>query len=623
MIKFFPDDLIQKDFKSPGEYELYKKLKEFGSLRNWIIYHSQSVHSHVSQHMGEIDFIIVIPKLGVITVEVKAVKSISYDPEVKLSWKLGSNKPESRGPFDQAFDNNRSLRNFLIEYYKTLNDVMFCSVVIFTEINFTTEKNIAWNRWEYINRNQLENKNGEDFLKEVESVIIQSREYNKYKIPFKNNSPDFNQIELIKKIRKKIEIFQDPNTRKNLNEKDLQKIFNETQLSTLNLLNRNRKCVVEGPAGTGKTLLAIELLKTKILQGEKTILLCFNKFFADYLSKIIISIKEEYGYDQNDDVVFCSTIDSFYKNLLNDKSRDIRNLRPKLVEKLFNNEIKENKLRNYENLIIDEFQDILSEEDIQILDLFFSKGLKGISFYFFGDFYYQNIQNFKDKYSINDFQKEYPSSIIPLDQNCRNFPEVIDYSERLCGFNPYIKYLREDQKNKHKTIKYSNNFDQLIKINTLLDELSKEKFLNSDIVVLSMKKLSDSCLKYTYYVSKDFSHVGSDSDDEYLKKFNKNMRDISNKEHELFYKKELELFRNYDDKLELKFLKNLKDMSVLNKKDYIYFTSIRKFKGLETDIVIIVDLDNISDENNKMILHTGLTRSKNKVFVFMNEKLKT
>ena len=50
-----------------------------------------------------------------------------------------------------------------------------------------------------------------------------------------------------------------------------------------------------------------------------------------------------------------------------------------------------------------------------------------------------------------------------------------------------------------------------------------------------------------------------------------------------------------------------------NKK--INFTTIRKYKGLENNVIIITDVDNLGDELQRNILHTGITRTKQKIIV--------
>ena len=142
MIEFYPNNLDRNDIESPGEYELFARLKECASLRDWIVYHSQDVHDHVSQFMGEIDFIIIMPKKGVLSVEVKSCETIDYDPS-KETWKLGQEPEEKRGPFKQVRDNRISLFNYFTRKYPILKEVLFWDVVVFTKVNFN-EKNTSF-----------------------------------------------------------------------------------------------------------------------------------------------------------------------------------------------------------------------------------------------------------------------------------------------------------------------------------------------------------------------------------------------------------------------------------------------------------------------------------------------
>ena len=61
----------------------------------------------------------------------------------------------------------------------------------------------------------------------------------------------------------------------------------ETRLHLRNLqgLDTNRRVLVTGGAGTGKTLLAIEWAKRAVGRGERTVMLCFNKPIAEQLER--------------------------------------------------------------------------------------------------------------------------------------------------------------------------------------------------------------------------------------------------------------------------------------------------------------------------------------------------
>ena len=50
-------------------------------------------------------------------------------------------------------------------------------------------------------------------------------------------------------------------------------------------------------------------------------------------------------------------------------------------------------LKKFDQIILDEAQDILDEETIDIFDLVLKGGIKNGRFAFFGDFDFQNVQN--------------------------------------------------------------------------------------------------------------------------------------------------------------------------------------------------------------------------------------
>ncbi len=623
MIEFYPDNLIGNDFDSPGEFELYKKFKELSARRNWVVFHSQGVHKHVSQFMGEIDYVIIMPKVGVLTVEVKACKTLLFDPKLAKPWKIGSKDYEKRGPFKQAEDNSRSLKEFFHEEYPVLKKVLFWHTVVFTEIDFKTEQNIAWNRWEYINSSELDKAKDNEYLELFENVIYSTLKNTPAGNYFTEKTPTYNQVTLLKNLRKKIEIYQEPKKRIEKNNIELNKVFNENQANILRQLNRNKKCIIEGPAGTGKTMLAIEMAKRNALQGKKTLFICFNTYFGNYLKKIEKEINESVGCEGQEKIIYFYTANSLYAKIVNEIDTPIKFLKTKVFEKLLNNEVASFLERSCDNLIIDEFQDLLKREDIEILDLFFEKGLKNISYYLFGDFYYQDVQNFdKEKMSIDNFTEDYPSTIFELNENCRNFPDVLDFSANLCGFNPYVKYLRSDKNTRPKIQNYKDDFDQLVKIDNIIDNLVKENFQFSEIVLLSMKKYEDSCFKYINYISKDYSEWSFGINQKEIEIFQDQKYNSDKKLYGDYFLK----LKSYNKDYDFKKLKNLKSMNIqkgnLEKESYIYWTTIRRFKGLENNIVIITDLDNLDTQDQKFLLHTGLTRSTDKVIVLMNEKLK-
>jgi len=86
---------------SPGEKEIFNRLKNDPATSDWTVLHSLDLANHVSQISGEIDFVIIIPEKGVLCLEVKSHRRISRAEDGL--WYFGSSiKPDARGPFKQV-----------------------------------------------------------------------------------------------------------------------------------------------------------------------------------------------------------------------------------------------------------------------------------------------------------------------------------------------------------------------------------------------------------------------------------------------------------------------------------------------------------------------------------------
>src|SRR5262249_14864407 len=61
----------------------------------------------------------------------------------------------------------------------------------------------------------------------------------------------------------------------------------EEQYQVLDLLSGNARCLFEGAAGTGKTLLALEFARRCAKRGDRVLLICFNRLLGDWFTNEI------------------------------------------------------------------------------------------------------------------------------------------------------------------------------------------------------------------------------------------------------------------------------------------------------------------------------------------------
>src|SRR4051794_7009908 len=98
MARMIPPTITQDS--PPGERSLFAALASDPVAEDWVVLHSLALSSHVRQAQGEVDFVILAPGKGVLVLEVKSHTSITRTDEG--IWKMGSQDPTRRGPFQQA-----------------------------------------------------------------------------------------------------------------------------------------------------------------------------------------------------------------------------------------------------------------------------------------------------------------------------------------------------------------------------------------------------------------------------------------------------------------------------------------------------------------------------------------
>ena len=133
--------------------------------------------------------------------------------------------------------------------------------------------------------------------------------------------------------------------------------LNEDQLNLLALMETKNEMAVSGWAGTGKTILALELAWSKALQGEKVLFLCSNKFVREDLQ----TRNKKKRIKFTDIEWIC---DNWLKELKPEERSDLQavyaDLRSKIESsKIVNEDEPENSKKNYEytTVIVDEGQD--------------------------------------------------------------------------------------------------------------------------------------------------------------------------------------------------------------------------------------------------------------------------
>jgi DNA polymerase III delta prime subunit len=555
---------IDQGCASPGEREIFRRLKDDPGTSEWIVLHSLDVANHRKQVSGEIDFVIIIPSKGVLCLEVKACSHLRRQGG---HWYYGSShKPDPRGPFKQAAEAMHSLRERLSRRRPDLSRVVFWSAVIFPYVQFSTISE-EWHPWQVIDSRGFRAR---PISKLVEEVLDDARNFLK-ECPgapwfyFNSNEPYLEQcISIAETLRSDFEFFESSKSQAIKINEELKR-YTEEQFIALDAMEENPRVFFAGPAGTGKTLLAIEAVRRGLAAGHRVLFLCFNRLLGKwleeqtsvlcsgvvtrtlhrYMLEVSGSSSIEYGHD-------------FWENDLPLLAVD------KLLEKAGKEDF-------FDELVVDEAQDILRGKYLDILDLVLMGGLASGRWRLFGDFEKQSIYGASNLTFRSFFEKRgLNAPIYSLRVNCRNTPRVATLAQLLGGLEPgYSRILRPDDSLEPELYYFMNDYEQQQVLIKVFEKLYQEGYSGKDIVVLSPKADGACAVK-----------VNTSP-----------------------WKERLQPFEAMGAR-------------------HIGYSSIHAFKGLEASCIVITDIDRISESAARAIFYIGVKRALHRLVILCRQSVK-
>lgn len=560
MAKMIPA-LIDHTSPSPGEHEIFWRLKEEPETRDWIVLHSLDIAHHIKQVSGEIDFLVIIPYLGVLCVEVKACHQLVRRDGM---WYYGNNpKPDPRGPFKQASTAMHSLRLKLAQYRPDLAGVVFWSAVVFPYLTFTSPSE-EWHWWQVIDNQTFYT---EPLSKQLARILENARDFLQRQphcrwFNPKKSEPSPSQCEEIAQaLRPDFAYMEDPQGNLARITSEI-KYYTEEQQVALGAMETNPRVIFSGPAGTGKTFLAMEAAKRSAEQGHKVLLLCFNRLLGKWLQNQMTQLQP---------LVITSTLHSYMLEVAGVRVEDHvesgqtfwkKNLPCLAINKL--NDMGSEHL--YDEIIIDEAQDILLPPYIKFIHLILKGGLQSGRWRVFGDFEKQAI--YAEESAITDILKSWTGEvpIYSLRMNCRNTPRIGTIAQRVGELSPsYSRILRSDDGVNPEIYFYRDNYSQKQLLVRTVKKLEQTGYTRSNIVILS-PKAAGSCTE------------GID--------------------------------------------KGIFQSCETAGQDHIKYCSIHAYKGLESVVVIVTDIEQVGDILASNLMYVAVTRSIHRLIIFSHSRIK-
>lgn len=500
MAQMIPE--IPREFSDASQEDLiFNALKKLPD--DYYVFHSFSIlQARSDGHMleRELDFVVANQNKGILCIEAKAGSHISYQ-NGQWYYSSGELMPHG-GPYHQAESAMWAMKNYLLDSArsdvrglaskcKMLHAVWFLNVAsdAFRTIDFPSEADKAIT----LTADDLANP-----LPKIERIF----EFQRGNLSNNMSEQDF-QILLDHVLCPHFHIMQTPRGEINQLELRFDRLLNE-QYRILDFLEEQPSAVINGAAGTGKTMLAVEKARRHSATGDKVLFLCFNRLLRDDL---------EHKYKENSNLSYREQFKNVdfltIKQLVYRKTgshSDYDGLMSWLIECIDSHDG-----FDYKHVIVDEGQDFgliegetdamsdesgTSSDNCSIIDCLQDAALSaGGTFYLFYD-KYQMIQGREGtSYSLPDCIKN-SDCRLTLHTNCRNTQAIARTS---------VSPLREKRGNRSQQVSIStalglgtgtkpvlhfvaDSTDQLNTLSMVLDQLRQAQL--RDVVILTVKTLN-------------------------------------------------------------------------------------------------------------------------------------
>lgn len=550
MVTFIPP-YMGEEIKSNAEKKMYDVLQGL-ELEDAYVLHSLGLPKHQSKIYGEIDFVVVC-KRGIVCLEIKGGRVECRNGKWYFTDRYGVEHQKAEGPFAQVTGNMFSLltqvKNRFTDNPHVKNLMVACGVV-FPDIEFKSVSQEIIPEIIYDSRTV-----------DITGYINQVFDYwagRQHRGPAKLSPNDVKEI--VNYLRGDFTFVPTLKTRLDSVEKRLVRLTNE-QVQIMNALGMNSHLMIEGGAGTGKTLLATDFAKKRAEKGDKVLYLTYNKNLAN-------DINAQIGQMDNLRVVNIHALFGEYVAI--DVERIQRNpqeyfsdeLPEKFLEYISN--LSEDKVQELkcDVLVMDEGQDILRPVYLYSLDLLLKNGLEK------GDWaiFYDEKQNIYNPEYLDGMEivSSYSCAKFQLFVNCRNTIQIGTYSSMASGVE-MKEFLQENGEEVQK-ISYTDKADFKVQIKDIIKKLRAEKVELSEVAFLAPKKYENSML---CEIGIEVNELGEDY--------------------------------NPDSKLPK-------------------FATIQGFKGLDAKIVVLVDIENIHPKNFSKFIYIAGTRARTLLYVVASEE---
>lgn len=557
MARMIPPVIAPETYAS--ERRVFEALKRASDSTEWIVLHSLGFSSAWTGEFGEIDFVVIIPRLGIICVEVKG-GTVAHENGIWTTRRHNAVIEENlkRSPFRQAQEGMWKLKHAIEAKFGLGSLESKCPqgwLVILPDVicpPITPE----FTREEVIDQSDLTR----DISERVRSApsIVQLANRRDLIAPAPGTCkrvldflrPNFERVEMIA-------------THMWDAERKIQALTEE-QYGVLDAIAENPTCLVKGPAGTGKTNIAIECARRLSLTGKRVLLACYNRYLGDWLHSRVDNLGTQ---------IVAGHIHGLLRDRIGRSSlagdlpthgeAESDELYGRLYFELGALAIDELGER-FDAVLVDETQDMEAARLADVVHAW-TDAIKVPRVILFGDFVRQALYG-RSCIGHQAVLAAFPTiPVFNLGINCRNTKRIAIQTDLMCGFTG-SKVSDKQAEGDPVEIFFATEDSATKRLEQVVTVLRKTGCRAGDIVILGPRRRENSVLART-------TSVGG---------------------------------------------WRLGDLAVAGPEDLAYAT-IHSFKGLERPVVIVVEAGTSNPVETDSLLYVAMSRARVRLFVICRE----
>jgi len=568
---------IHPDVKSRAERRIYDKLQASEGTGRWTCLHSLGLGSHELQRSGEIDFLLIC-ETGVFVLEVKGGGVTRAGGKWSSIDRYGKAHITSRSPFEQARTAMCELERRVCDHFgrdSRLPRLLFGYGVVAPDCQLRGEVRDHEGGENPLAVYDIDDQ-GFPFRRYVDRLSQATRAVQRSprRAPTEKDA-----TQLVDFLRGDFDAVVPLSALADDVSSQMQALEPE-QYEVLDGLEDLPRCVIRGAAGTGKTLLALESARRAAWMGRRTLLLCFNKFLAEYLRKRLEELDAG-------DLVKAFPVHDYLEQLISASPREKEALADAKAAGTAD-DVLYNKIHPelgalaaletadgvFDTLIVDEAQDVMTSPMLDVFDVVLKGGLADGAWRMFLD--YNNQAAIFDRLDEAAFERlSQFGQQQTLPRNCRNTRQIADETRKLTAPKTFAKSRIDGRDVEY--IWYCSAEEQLAKTDRVIKRLvDTEKVPPGKITLLSG-------LREIPFRDGTTPSTGSP-------------------------------VRQLDETTAARLMSG--------QSDTITCATVSSFKGLENDFVILTNINNLDDSWWRSVCYVGMTRAKAGLYLVLPESLR-